>query len=219
MTFQAPAFIAFTGVDHAAAKADLVALSARYPIEWGMLVDDEQQENALFPSALVRARLLSGEPLRWAAHICGSRARSIASTPPEVTEQPMLTGFQRIQINHSFTGSDDTHIANSSLFGRRHAVRTVLQCSVGFPADMRVDWLFDTSFGKGAKPIAWPALPVQGPFCGFSGGLHPDNVREVLESIAAPAGAVYWIDMESGIRSGGWLDLAKCEAVCRAVYG
>jgi hypothetical protein len=29
----------------------------------------------------------------------------------------------------------------------------------------------------------------------------------------------YWIDMESGVRTGGWLDVAKCEAVCRAVYG
>lgn len=85
--------------------------------------------------------------------------------------------------------------------------------------DCRVDWLFDTSFGKGSRPSAWPMLPIAGPFCGFSGGLNPDNVRDTIERIAAPPGALYWIDMESGVRTDGWLDVSKCEAVCRAVYG
>jgi hypothetical protein len=215
--FQPPAFIAFTGVDRLDVSDALIALSARYPIEWGILVDDARSGEALFPDARTRARLLRSGPLRWAAHVCGAQAKAIADTGQ--LGQLNLAGFQRVQVNHSFSGSDEAHVANSSTFARRCGMRPVLQCSGTFPADARVDWLFDTSFGKGTRPAAWPALPASGPFCGFSGGLNPGNVREILEKVAAAAGALYWIDMESGVRSDGWLDVAKCEAVCRAVYG
>jgi phosphoribosylanthranilate isomerase len=95
----------------------------------------------------------------------------------------------------------------------------VLQCWDPFPNDLRVDWLFDVSFGTGQRPTSWPVLPVDGAFCGYSGGIGPANVAEILATVAAPAGAQYWIDMESGVRTDGWFDLAKCEAVCRAVFG
>jgi hypothetical protein len=217
VVFQPPAFIAFTGVDRLAVTDTLIALSARYPIEWGILVDDGRSGEPLFPDARTRARLLSTGQLRWAAHVCGTQAKAIANTAqPEHLD---LSGFQRVQVNHSFSGSAETHVANSAAFARSRGMRPVLQCSGAFPTDTRVDWLFDTSFGKGSPPGAWPALPLSGPFCGFSGGLNPGNVREALEKIAAPAGALYWIDMESGVRTDGWLDVTKCEAVCRAVYG
>jgi hypothetical protein len=217
VVFQSPAFIAFTGVDRLDVSDALIALSARYPIEWGILVDDARGGEALFPDMKTRARLLRCGPLRWAAHVCGPQAKAIAGTGQL---GPLnLAGFQRVQVNHSFSGSDDTHVANSTTFARRCGMRPVLQCPGIFPADLRVDWLFDTSFGKGTRPGSWPALPASGPFCGFSGGLNPENVREILERIAAPAGTLYWIDMESGVRSDGWLDVTKCEAVCRAVYG
>ncbi|MCY1371480.1 hypothetical protein D9M69_586260 [compost metagenome] len=95
----------------------------------------------------------------------------------------------------------------------------MLQCKGAFPNEARLDWLFDTSFGTGASPMNWPSLPSEGPFCGYSGGINPGNVRDVLRSIDAKPGYLYWIDMESGVRTDGWLDLAKCEEVCRAVYG
>ena len=217
MAFQPPAFIAFTGVDRLDVTAALADLSALYPIEWGILIDDGRNGETLFPDAMTRARLLRSAPLRWAAHVCGAYARSIADAG--FLAHLDLSGFQRIQINHSFSGSTETQVAHSAEFARGRGIRPVLQCSGSFPMDARVDWLFDTSFGRGSQPRAWPALPVSGPFCGFSGGLSPESVRDALEKIAAPTGAVYWIDMESGVRTDGWLDVAKCEAVCRAVYG
>ena len=216
MTFRRPAFIAFTGVDRAELKPGLAALSARYPIEWGILIDDAQAGAALFPDASLRSQLVAGEPLRWAAHICGAQARAIVVEPHDSSLH--LAGFQRAQINHSFAGSNAEQIDKAAVFGRRQGVRTVLQCSQQFPDDARVDWLFDTSFGKGSAPNSWPTLPTRGAFCGLSGGLNQNNVRQVLEHIAPPADAVYWIDMESGVRSNGWFDLAKCEAVCCALF-
>jgi hypothetical protein len=215
--FQPPAFIAFTGVDRIGIATELKALSADYPIEWGILVDDERSGEPLFPSASVRAELVSKATLRWAAHVCGAQAHRIANGPDD---SPLtLPGFQRVQVNHGFQGSQEEQIGRSARFGRRLGVRAVLQCLDVFPQDLRVDWLFDTSFGRGSAPRAWPPLPMQGVFCGYSGGIAPHNVRETLEKIAAPPGSLYWIDMESGVRTNGWLDVAKCAAVCREVYG
>jgi hypothetical protein len=213
-----PAFIAFTGVDRRELLEGMVRLSSRYPIEWGLLVDaDRDGHEPLFPGAMLREAIHSAGRLRWAAHVCGSLARAIADGP----EAPPLSlaGFQRVQVNHGFAGSTPAQVARCAAFGRTQGVRAVLQCQGAFPADGRVDWLYDTSFGRGARPSDWPPLAPEGAFCGFSGGIGPDNVREVLARIGAPSGIPYWIDMESAVRTAGAFDLAKCEAVCRAVYG
>ena len=214
---QAPAFIAFTGVDRVEDIGSLQALSARYPVEWGVLIDDAQTDKPLFPDAEARKAIVTAGGLRLAAHVCGEEAKRIANAPETVSVD--LTGFQRVQVNHSFTGSTEAQIENTVRFGRRLGARTMLQCKDMFPHESRLDWLFDVSFGTGVAPSAWPKLPLTGPFCGYSGGLKPGNVAEVVRAIDARRGDLYWIDMESGIRTDGWLDLSKCEAVCKAVFG
>ncbi|WP_156843213.1 beta/alpha barrel domain-containing protein [Novosphingobium aquimarinum] len=214
---QPPAFIAFTGVDSPALIPRLQALSSRYPIEWGILIDDARGDELLFPDAADRAALLAAPGLRFAAHVCGEQARLIADDPDGATLD--LTGFQRLQVNHGFSGSSGEQVENCVRFGRSRGLRTMLQAVGEFPAEPRLDWLFDTSFGTGKPPAAWPALPPAGPFCGFSGGIGPANAAQVIQSIGAAQGEQYWIDMESGIRTDGALDLAKCAAVCEAVYG
>lgn len=212
-----PAFIAFTGVDDPSLVDQMRALSIRYPIEWGILLDDAQTEKKLFPGEHERSAMLASQGLRWAAHVCGDEAERIANEPREATVD--LTGFQRVQVNHSFSGSSSVQIANTVRFGRMRGVRTLLQCSTDFPDDSRLDWLFDVSFGTGVKPGAWPTLSDAGPFCGYSGGIGPSNAAAVVAAIDAPRDGLFWIDMESGVRTDDRLDLAKCEAVCRAVYG
>ncbi|MBJ6986792.1 phosphoribosylanthranilate isomerase [Devosia sp. MC521] len=214
---ELPSFIAFTGLDNPAQIGDLRELSARYPIEWGVLVDDAQTEKPLFPDAEKRKAFVTAGGLRLAAHVCGEQARRIANEPDSVDVE--LFGYSRVQVNHSFTGSSAAHIENTVYFGRKIGVRSMLQFSKETPSDSRLDWLFDVSFGTGVAPTAWPTLAKNGPFVGFSGGIGPDTVKDVLKAIDAPQGVQYWIDMESRIRTDGYLDLNKCEAVCRAVYG
>ncbi|MBS1181621.1 MAG: hypothetical protein H6Q99_1501 [Proteobacteria bacterium] len=213
---QRPAFIAFTGVDLATVIDDLRALSARYPIEWGILIDAAQEALPLFPDAATRQALLTAGGLRFAAHVCGAEARRIANAPDTAIID--LAGFSRLQVNHSFEGSSQAQADNTVRFGRTRGLRAMLQCKGAFPADSRLDWLFDTSFGRGTAPGTWPKLPADGPFCGFAGGINPSTVADVLKAVDAAPGALYWIDMESGVRTDGWLDLDKCESVCKAVF-
>lgn len=213
-----PLFIAFTGADDAALLPGMQALSARYPIEWGLLVDKDRAGVPLFPAAAVRAAFLAAKGLRLAAHVCGTWAREIVTGPDAAGFDP--AGFRRVQVNHGFQGSDAVQVDRTGRFARRHGVRAVLQCAGPFPADAQVDWLYDVSFGTGRQPAHWPALPrAAAPFCGFSGGIGPDNVAGLLAGLDVAAGVDFWIDMESGVRMDGRFDLDSCAAVCQAVYG
>ncbi|PQM26511.1 phosphoribosylanthranilate isomerase [Sphingopyxis lindanitolerans] len=211
-----PSFIAFTGVDCVDLLPGMQHLSRHFAIEWGVLVDDARDE-LLFADPDVRAKLLEAPGLRYAAHVCGEQAGLIANDPARARID--LARFQRLQVNHGFSGSSPEQIENSIRFGRAQTIRTMLQTLDAFPGDARLDWLYDTSFGTGKTPESWPRIPAKGPFCGFSGGIRAENVAAVLDAIAAPEDGQFWIDMESGVRTDGRFDLAKCEAVCRAVFG
>jgi len=213
---QRPIFISFTGADSDLHLSAMQALSSVYPIEWGILLDESQAGAALFPCESTLAKIKAAPGLRLAAHVCGEQASRIANAPKEASV--CLAGFQRLQVNHGFSGSDAVQVENSVRFGRSRGLRTMLQTVDEFPADDRLDWLYDVSFGTGKSPGRWPAIPPSPPLCGYSGGINPENVMDVLESIAAPEGAQYWIDMESGIRTEGAFDISKCERICRAVY-
>jgi len=217
MTFTPPTFIAFTGVDRVQLRDDMERLSRRYPIEWGILIDEQPRQSALFPALDVVRALLEGQKLRWAAHVCGTLTERIASGE-EQSPFDLLKDFARLQINHGFAGSTHEQARHCNRYASLTGARAVLQCQGEFPSDPQVDWLYDVSFGRGSRPTSWPALPRDGAFCGYSGGINAENVREILTAIAATPGSSYWIDMESGVRTDGMLDLGKCEAVCRAVF-
>lgn len=213
-----PAFITFTGVDHAENISGLKALSARYPIEWGILIDPDQENSILFPALEQRLKVQSSG-LRLSAHICGKPASEIVTG-----EHPgylNLSGFSRLQINHSREGSTEEQIANVHRFAAGLGVRAALQCQGGFPNDPRADWLYDVSFGLGQRPTEWPPLGPCSVFCGYSGGISPDTVSATLASLPLTQEneCNYWLDMESGVRTDDWLDLNKCEQVCQMIYG
>jgi hypothetical protein len=219
-----PDFITFTGLD---ARTDLdraVALTRRYPIEWGVLFsptrqgrdnrypDDNGTLSRIFWSPLARSEKNLGA---LAAHLCGEHSRHVMSGLRPNPPPPVDLWFcRRVQVNHAAPNP-----AAITKFRRGWGVpHGIAQTTaMAFPQDTRVEWLFDRSGGRGAAPGEWPRHPGGNRRVGYAGGIGPDNVVAVLESIAADG--PYWIDMETGVRTDNWLDLDKCEAVCRAVYG
>ena len=211
-----PAFVAFTGVDRVDVLPGIVALSQRYPIEWGVLVNASEQGNPLFADESLRSALLSTRHLRLAVHVCGEEARSIAQAGLKSTFDS--AGFQRVQVNHGFEGSTALQVAHVREYGRKAGVRVVLQTITSFPEDPSVDWLYDVSFGTGKQPSRWPPLPGSSTFCGYSGGLGPGNIRRSITEMNALDDDIFWIDMESGVRTDGLLDLNKCSSVCEQIF-
>lgn len=208
-----PEFITFTGVDDATDPAGLVQLADDYPVEFGLLFSPKRQGlEPRYPTMTTIVRLVEELPLRWAAHLCGADARAWLY---EDRCEHDLRRYQRVQINTA-----DPHI-QPSLIGNQAAkrnLRAILQCRGEFPKVANVDVLFDASGGRGIAPSDWPTA-AKTTFCGYAGGLRPDNVAEAVRVISTRA-TRYWIDMESGVRDErDRFSLEKCRAVCEAVYG
>lgn len=212
-----PTFITFTGLDAWTDLDRVEELSQRYPIEWGILFSPKRQgEEARYPSLFNVGRMTHRlGNLNLAAHLCGEHARTVLAQANLPTLKSWLDcAFGRFQINTSDPTASPRMVAE---FADNFGGTGILQSrSTGsFPPDTSVEWLYDTSGGRGEAPKAWPPHP--GRKVGYAGGITHENARDILAAINA-AGP-YWIDMESGVRTDDRLDLGKCEAVCRAVYG
>jgi hypothetical protein len=209
-----PEFITFTGADDHTDVAGMRELAAAYPIEWGILFSPKRQGTGRYPT---RAKVLdfTGKGLRLSGHLCGGDARQVIGYGTSNWDGLLFDHFERAQINTADPKVQPTSIERWS---DDLALRAILQCRSIFPKIRAVDVLFDASGGRGILATDWPYAPLE-QFVGYAGGLNPDNVAAAVEVISQRA-VRYWIDMETGVRDDqDRFDLAKCRAVCEAVYG
>lgn len=216
MADSQPLFITFTGADDATSVDGMVALAARYPIEWAILFSPNRSGvKPRYPS-MAFVESLRGRGLRLAAHLCGQHSADLVAGKRLLEIEPLLAGlFQRVQVNTRDPAIDPHAIA---AWAAPLGLTPILQCMDDFPVDTRVSWLFDPSAGFGKRPEHWPVPDpaISGPV-GYAGGINPANVADTVAAIDPRT--PYWIDMETGVRTDEVFDLVLCERVCAAVYG
>ena len=212
MIFRKPEFITFTGADDSTSQFEMAALAQKYPIEWGILLSEKHQGSGRFPSRLKIAEFLRGDRLRLAAHLCGKYSRDVMMGL-YVNAGEILGMFGRVQINHMTPNVGA--IVDFNKWWKKDCVAQ--STGATFPLDTRVSWLHDRSAGAGIVEMCWPRYPKRERLVGYAGGIGPENVLTALKAIDAQG--PYWIDMEQRVRTDDRFDLAKCRAVCEAVYG
>lgn len=218
-----PSYVVLTGADDRTDADGMRALSRRYPVEWGILLSPKRAGEGRYPSRGAVERLCREPGLRLSAHLCGDYARSVCEDGTSEALKGLPHGsFARLQINVSQTPAD---LSKPARFATANgAARAILQWrNATFPVDDAVDWLYDTSGGRGETPAAWPSPVPRRPGIseiGYAGGIGPANVTGILADINARnlLALPYFIDMESSLRTDDVFDLEKCEAVLRAVY-
>lgn len=210
-----PAFITFTGVDDSTVPSDLLALAEDYPVEFGLLISPKREgQDPRYPQIETIKRLVTELPLAFALHLCGPAARQVIEVGTSQYDS-LLDYVDRVQINTADPGVSPAQIGHWAAFRN---VRAILQTRGGFLRAAAVDLLFDASGGRGILPDDWP-YAVKSTFCGYAGGLNPDNVAAAVGVIGFKAQR-YWIDMETGVRDEhNRFSLEKCREVCEAVYG
>ncbi len=213
-----PSHITFTGIDKYTSISEMLRISDSWPTEWAMLFSKAHQEvkNRYPHVVFVEEFIQYKDDLDFAAHLCGDYANQVLKSGWTEIDS-LIDGVKRIQIN---TSKPITHEISDNIYiySKRMGVDIILQCRQEFPTNFpEFDWLFDTSGGRGKEPEAW-AKPTLS-WCGFAGGINPDNVKEVVKTISSMSPTYYWLDMETGVRDeNDNFSLEKCEAVCKAAY-
>lgn len=212
-----PAFITFTGVDDATDATDLVALAEDYPVEFGLLISPKRQGVEPRYPRLTTIKWLLGElPVVFAIHLCGPAAREVVQDGISAEYDDLMPYVDRVQINTA-DQRVEPHLVGH--WAAQRNVRAILQARGEFPKIATVDVLFDASGGRGIVPADWP-YGVKSTFCGYAGGLRPENVADAVNVIGFRTGQRYWLDMESGVRDEqNRFSVEKCREVCEAVYG
>lgn len=209
-----PEFVTFTGVDAATDLDEMERLSDLYPVEWGILFSATRQGNdPRYPDEATIRRALKRD-LQFAAHLCGSYARSIMEGGRPHPFDLTPGGFGRIQVNDAHPDPARIESYCDGVWSARGIAQSRGDV---FPETDEIDWLFDCSGGRGLAPTSYPPHPGGDRLVGYAGGIGPDNARMVIETIASEG--PYWIDMEGRIRTGDdRLDLDSCRRVLEVVY-
>jgi hypothetical protein len=219
--------VTITGADESVDPAELATISKKFPfVEWGILFSGSRRGVPRYPGLDWLERLDNclrvGLTMNLSAHLCGRWVRDLvlyADFSWKAAYREFYGIFQRIQLNfhgeyHRRVTGFDTVLLDESPMRAMHGMperpgkQFILQCDGvnDAAAEELVPWvnavpLFDTSGGAGQLPEEWPdAWP--GVYCGYAGGLGPDNLQEELRRIERAAGKErIWIDMERRVRS------------------
>ncbi len=215
-------YVAITGADDGVTVDQLNSLASEFPfVEWALLFMPERMGQNRFPSAEWLADFNANyKGAHKAMHLCGSAFLRFVENDPAILET--IKGFKRIQLNLEFGNAGDgcdpqklmtqikAHPEHEFVIQYTDKRKNLLPELAKIPNHAL---LFDGSAGAGVLPGSWPA-PLSGHFCGYAGGLKPDNILENIDKISKAAGNYEtWIDMESGVRTDDKFDLQKVRKV------
>jgi hypothetical protein len=221
--------VTVTGADGSVDPGDLVAIAEDFPfVEFGILLSKKHKGGLRFPSMEWLKDLdsicSSGADLALSGHICGYWVRNICLGGSEFFGEldPAWKMFDRFQLNfhaepHKVNLAGLKKMLSDNLGTERQVilqhdgVNNFFFSALSNSSEIDAVPLFDLSGGAGRVPGSWPKA-IPGVYCGYAGGLSPDNLEEQLEMISAVIGPeTIWIDAETHLRSkdDAIFDLAK----------
>ena len=205
-----PTFITFTGVDARTDFAACAILAREYPVEFGFLYSTTRDDFRY--SGMSQLPHYADAGMRTAVHLCGRAARGAMKYH---SYPPVCSPASRVQVN--LVSRDYTWEGLAALGGIKPTIQQTRDTAKWPLTPLDVAPLLDCSGGRGTEIASYPEhTPAQ--LVGYAGGFRPGNVRPFLDGLHEhPHG--FWIDMETGVRTDDWFDVAKCRAVCEEVYG
>ena len=230
-------YVTFTGVDNWTDLDELERIQQQYPYaEFGVLASYHWSENGpRFPEPSVFDNL-KGRKLNLSLHLCGSLA--IKCVQQDFEPAIALLGdnfnlFKRVQLNMHLNQATPEQLAALTLKGSLEQIivqmhqpdlcRTFLAAGHHRP---NLCYLLDASGGAGIDTpidiVSQPGIEV-----GYAGGMGVSNVWSKLKTLLQhESGSVFWIDMETKVRTHEILDLelvkqvlALCDVLIRKYNG
>lgn len=214
--------VTITGANEEMDIEKLYEISQQYPfVEWGILLSKNSMGSSpRFPDfawMTELARFKEEKDLKLSGHLCGRWVRDVCKGEWSFLKdlgEPIVGMFNRIQLNfhaevhrlprdkfiRGFTSGPGLRFSlyRQFIFQIDDVNDSILD--VAKEAGIDAAPLFDLSGGAGVLPENWP---VANGYCGYAGGLSPENVQGQLALIEQAAGnGPIWIDVETHVRSG-----------------
>ncbi|KKL70525.1 hypothetical protein LCGC14_2104030 [marine sediment metagenome] len=220
--------VTVTGADDSVNYYDLCNISKRFPyVEWGILLSKNSEGYPRFPTLnWLEGFIAEKSPdVHLSGHLCGTWVRDIVDGGTafiNARRNDIRKGFERYQLNFHATQhllSDAAKFIESLVFLTGvHNQQVIFQMDdtnnriyhrarsqYGKQRGVDAVALYDVSGGAGVLPEDWPE--PMGDYCGYAGGLSPDNLKEQLgkieQRITNKDGSLckIWIDAETHLRS------------------
>lgn len=235
-----PKIISFVGVDEKTNFVKALSLSdkawlSNFDIEWGVLYSPQRAgKQKRYPAKdkvfefFSRDIFSSGPMITKSIHLCGDAVNDFLENRDVDLRETIAFYNPRIQLNFAISKVDEGKITQDILAGISEGFKFVIQhnkskkdfienllCKAEerFGQTNTFDVLYDGSGGFG-RVLENPLPAINGYFTGYAGGLNPENVEEIVRKISRVVDTdLYYIDMESGIRTEDILDLTKCESI------
>jgi hypothetical protein len=251
--------VTITGADDHVDRNALYELSDKYPfVQWGILYYSEKEGKPRYPSNewVEKFDRYAPDFVSKNVHLCGSDAKAFCNGDLSIVRYSAYgsPSYESIQVNipEGFaiaTKPQDVAdlfirscIVIPTIIQMNDYTRPIVDALQKKESGNFTHILFDESRGKG-KMIDIPddgGLKSREMYsllkrsqCGFAGGIGPDNVVKVLDTITKVSNLHYdvrselmgynhsppgtWIDMESGVRTDNEFDLKKVEKVLETV--
>lgn len=225
-------YCTFTGIDKLTDISRVVNMSKEFPfIEWGVLYSPTKcysSERYPFPEFILKfIETISLYNINCSIHFCGNSINNIIKE--NEYEKELLNLINKLQyrvqlnFNQKIQNIDLDQLLKvlqqypNIQFITQHNKSNLTVYKKFSKHLKRYSVLFDSSGGRGVE-FSKIHMPFKGLFCGYAGGLGPDNLKSELKliSLAAQNNNI-WIDMESNIRGVTWLDLDKCQICVQIV--
>jgi len=218
-------YVTVTGADDATHHNDILKITNKFPfVEFAILLRNGEPKQR-YPSDDWNKKLFnlweSNQNINIACHICGSLVRDICKGNWSILQNHefvnVLSMYSRIQLNFSpyvdniniyefLDGINREELRSKQIIFQLKDINHPI-VATAISNNLNIAPLFDLSGGQGISPNNWP---ISNRFCGYAGGLNPDNINQQIHIIANNAD-IAWIDAESGLRTNNEFDLYKVE--------
>lgn len=185
-----------------------------------------------FVSSFPDMDVIKSSSLKLSLHLCGEVVSDFILNWSKYSE--LVYKYNRVQLNFTVAQPErhtSTYIANlihKAAVSLRVPIVLQYEESKSYifeelgrlgGVDNYIHLLFDASKGTGKEiDVIHPVIP--GIYCGYAGGIGPENAFDVTRKIIEvnEPNTAFYIDMESKIRdSEDWLDAEKCAKVVAEV--
>ena len=224
----------FTGIDQWTDITPILRLAERFPkVEFGILVGSKTQSeictHSRFPSLRTIQRwkyIAKHYDLKLSLHLCGKYATTVNNGLFGHDVLDLCDGFHRVQVNAVKYNLQNVrafaHLVNVKhvIMQHRSSFKNLpLEAEEGFPLKLdRIEFLYDTSGGRGQDSIdKWPD-PTFYRRCGYAGGINLLNADRVMSHLEHHPDSIMWIDIESGVRTSDRFDVGKIERLCSKFF-